>query len=428
MLIYPTARAAGLAAFGAVLALFLTALAPGLWSIGLGWLALVVGLIAADAAISPWPSAVRTDAALPGAMQVGRKDTVSVPVSIPGRFQNIESRLETDAFIETESGPLLHSFSLTPKRRGVGKFVRFWLRWQGPLGLVYKQRTDELDQDVTITSDTRAVEREAINLLTRENIFGVKTQVERGEGAEFDSLREFQAGMDTRAIDWKQTARHRELLTREYRNERNHSVIFAIDTGRLMSEPVENDISRLDHALNASLLMTYVSLKFGDRVGYFAFDARPSLKTGVVSGPRAFTLLQRLTAGIDYSAEETNYTLGLTTLSGHLDRRSLIVMFTDFADSTSAELMLANIAPLMKRHLVLFIAFRDPELERLINHEPEAPDDVTRAVIADTLQRERDLVISKLQRMGALIVDAPSDKIGAGLINQYLKVKKRTLL
>jgi len=103
-------------------------------------------------------------------------------------------------------------------------------------------------------------------------------------------------------------------------------------------------------------------------------------------------------------------------------------MFTDFADSTNAALMLANIAPLMKRHLIVFVAFRDRDLERLINHEPETPDDVTRAVIADTLQRERDLVISKLQRMGALIVDAPSDKIGAGLINQYLKVKKRTLL
>lgn len=428
MLIYPTARAAGLAAAGAGFALLITALAPDLWSIGLGWLALVIALLAADAYLSPWPSAARIDAALPGAMQVGRKETLAVPVSLDGRYTQLESRLETDELLTVEPGAVAHSFSVTPKRRGVGKFVRFWLRWQGPLGLVYKQRIDELDKDVVITSDTRAVEREAVSLLTRENIFGVKAQIDRGEGAEFDSLREFQAGMDTRSIDWKQTARHRELLTREYRNERNHSVIFAIDTGRLMSEPVANDLSRLDHALNASLLMTYVSLKLGDRVGYFAFDARPNLKTGVVSGPRAFALLQNLTAGIDYSTAETNYTLGLTTLSGHLDRRSLIIMFTDFADSTSAELMLANIAPLMKRHLVVFVAFRDKELEHLINREPETPDDVTRAVIADTLLRERDLVISKLQRMGALIVDAPSERIGAGLINQYLKVKKRTLL
>ncbi|MCK5749883.1 MAG: DUF58 domain-containing protein, partial [Oricola sp.] len=251
---------------------------------------------------------------------------------------------------------------------------------------------------------------------------------DRGEGAEFDALREFQAGMDYRAIDWKQSARHRELLTREFRNERNHSIVFAVDSGRLMSEAVEDDLSRLDHALNAALLMAFVSLRFGDRVGFFAFDSRPRLKTGAASGQHAFALLQKMTARIEYSTEETNYTLGLTELAAHLERRSLVIMFTDFADSTGAELMLANVAPLMKRHLVVFVAFRDAELERLINHEPENADDVTRAVIADSLQRERDLVISKLQRMGALIVDAPSDEIGAGLINQYLKVKKRSLL
>ena len=126
-----------------------------------------------------------------------------------------------------------------------------------------------------IASDTRLIEEEAVNILTRENLFGEKIQIHRGEGSEFDSLREFQAGMDSRAIDWKQTARHRTLLTREFRTEKNHSIIFAIDTGRLMSEPVRGGLSRLDHALNAALLMSFISLRLGDRVGFFAFGRAP---------------------------------------------------------------------------------------------------------------------------------------------------------
>ena len=90
--------------------------------------------------------------------------------------------------------------------------------------------------------------------------------------------------------------------------------------------------------------------------------------------------------------------------------------------------MLTNLAPLARRHLILFVAFRDEELEDLIDARPAEAEDAARAVVADGLLRERDLVIAKLQRMGALIVDAPASRIGAGLINQYLRIKRRNLL
>ena len=427
-MIYPTAKAALLVGGGAVAALILAALAPGLWAAGLALIALAVGLLAADAWLSPWPSAVAARLDAPGSLQVGREETAVADISVNGRRFASESRLETNDFIDVAPGAGEHSFRLTPVRRGVGEIRKLWIRWRGPFGLVYKQDVREIGAEPMIASDTRLIEEEAVNILTRENLFGEKIQIHRGEGSEFDSLREFQAGMDSRAIDWKQTARHRTLLTREFRTEKNHSIIFAIDTGRLMSEPVRGGLSRLDHALNAALRMSFISLRLGDRVGFFAFDARPRLKTGVVSGPRAFALLRKLTAGIDYANEETNFTLGLTELSGALDRRTLIIVFTDFADSTSAELMLTNLAPLARRHLILFVAFRDEELEDLIDARPAEAEDAARAVVAEGLLRERDLVIAKLQRMGALIVDAPASRIGAGLINQYLRIKRRNLL
>jgi len=152
------------------------------------------------------------------------------------------------------------------------------------------------------------------------------------------------------------------------------------------------------------------------------------LSTGALSGGNAFAHIQRLAAALDYSTEETNYTLGLTALSGQLSRRTLVVVFTDFADTTSAELMLDNVARLLAQHLVIFVVMRDDELEDLVRQRPESADDVTRAVIAAALLRERDLVVARLKRLGVQVVEAPADRIGPALIDRYLDLKRRDLL
>ena len=184
---------------------------------------------------------------------------------------------------------------------------------------------------------------EAIRLFARDAMFGLKAQLETGDGSEFHALRELPPGMDRRTIDWKQSARHGKLLAKEFRTERNHPVIFAIDTGRLMCEPLLG-APRIDRAINAALLMAFVVAE-ARRPGRAssASTCSPRLFTGATSGAHAFPLLQRLAARLDYSTEETNYTLGLTQLGAALERRSLVVVFTDFADTTSAELMLENV-------------------------------------------------------------------------------------
>jgi uncharacterized protein (DUF58 family) len=228
--------------------------------------------------------------------------------------------------------------------------------------------------------------------------------------------------------DWSSDVCSSDLLIgREYRTERNHHVLLAIDTGRLMSAPSAG-LPRLDRAINAALLLGFVSLRMGDRVGLFAFDSRPRLASGLVAGSQAFPLLQKVASSIDYSTEETNFTLGLTALSGRLDRRALVVVFTDFADATSAELMIENVTRLMRTHLVLFVVFRDEELEGLAAREPQTPDDVSRAVIAERMLKQREAVTTRLRRLGAQIVDAPAEALGSALLNGYLDVKRRDLV
>ncbi len=437
MTLYPTRRAIVLTAAGAPVALAVALAAPQLWAAAGAWVLMVIGLMLADTLLAARPGALTLAVRAPKVLGVGRGGTAEVAASFERRGpREIELALGANERLAVNPGQQRARlsggraearFTLSPERRGDGRLERLWARWQGPLGLVWRQRETAPDQALAVTPDVEGVKQEALRLFARDAPFGMKAQLDTGEGSDFHALKDFQTGMDLRSIDWKQSARHARLVGREYRTERNHHLVLAIDSGRLMSAPA-GDIPRVDHAINAALLLAFVGLKMGDRVGLFAFDARPRVASGVAAGAQAFPLIQRLAAQIDYSAEETNFTLGLTSLAGRLDRRSLVVVFTDFADPTSAELMLDNVARLMRTHLVIFVVFRDQELEDLVRAEPVDADAVSRAVVAHELLRQREAVVGRLRRLGAQIVEAPARELGPALVNAYLDAKRRELV
>lgn len=411
--------------------------APHLWGVAAAWILMTAGLMLADALLAARPSALALTLAAPRVMGLGRPAEATVEASFKGVApREIELAVGVNArlaatpvrqSLKLGGGWGRASVALTPQRRGEGRLEQMWARWRGPLGLMWLQRTETPERAIAITPDVERVKEQALRLFSRDALFGLKAQMETGQGGDFHALRDFQTGMDPRAIDWKQSGRHAKLVAREFRTERNHHVILAIDTGRLMSAPTASG-PRVDQAINAALLVAFAGLKIGDRVGLFAFDAKPRVASGVVAGAQAFPLIQRLAAGIDYSTEETNFTLGLTSLAGRLDRRALVVIFTDFADPTSAELMIENVGRLMRTHLVLFVVFHDEELEALVDAEPAEPDDVSRAVIAAGLLRQREIVVGRLQRLGARMVDARSEDLGMSLLNAYLDAKRRELI
>ena len=435
--VYPTRRAILLMAAGAPLALTLGAAAPGLWLVGVAWIIFAAALVLIDVLSGAKARSLTLTLAAPGQLSINADgEAVIVGIFDKGAPPNLEFALETGPKLGSapprrqavvRGGRAEASFALTPVRRGVAELMQIWARWSGPLGLVWKQVAEAPGRKVAVTVDIEGVKQEAVRLFSRDALHGLKTQLDAGEGAEFHALRDFQPGMDTRTIDWKQSARHGQLPAKEYRAERNNPIILAIDAGRSMCEPIDG-LARIDWALNASLLLAYVSLKLGDRVGLYSFDARPRAMSGPVSGVRAFSALQRAAGGVDYSSDETNYTLGLSSLADRLDRRSLVVVFTEFTDPTSAELMIENVGRLLGRHLVAFVVMHDEELEDLVRAEPRSPDDVSRAVIGQSLLRERDLVVARLRRLGVQIIDAPARAIGTGLLDRYLEIKRRNRL
>ncbi len=432
-MIYPTARAVVLAALGAPAALLLALVAPAWWALAGAWLAFLLTLILIDALFGPGRAAARILLETPGVLGIATRGRMAVRVTFDGAAPRAaELAVETNARLQAEPDRLALRFAggqadaevrLVPVRRGEGEIVRLWLRWRGSLGLVWKQVRQTPVRAIAVIPDIHGVKTQAIRLFARDAVFGLKTQLETGDGSEFHALREVAGAVDPRAIDWKRSARHGALLVKEFRVERNHPVVFAIDTGRTMSEPLLGG-PRLDRAINAALLLAYVCLKTGDLAAVFGFADRPGAFSGMLSGVPAFPRLQRHLAQIDYGDGETNYTLCLTHLSGVLKRRSLVVIFTDFADSTSAELMVENLTRLLRRHVVLFVVLRDEAMEATAAKQPDDARAVARAVTAHALIRSREAVIVRLARLGVCIVDAPAARIGPALISAWLDLKR----
>jgi uncharacterized protein (DUF58 family) len=437
-MLYPTQRAVLLMGLGLPLTLLLAVFNPNLWAMGAGWIALVFGLMMYDMILACAPSALKLDVDTPKSMYVGTTQDIDFIYKINGRGQVIAPEMKLAHNERLESSPgiwyppveddrILGAFRVNAVRRGDGEFETLWTRWTGPLGLMWRQLQQPLNEMVSIVPDTRLVKEKALQIFSRDAAYGQKQQIERGEGTEFDNLREFMQGMDKRAIDWKHSARHRKLHAKEFRTERNHNIVFAIDTGYLMCEPLKG-MARLDWSINASLLISFVSLKYGDRVGYFGFDERPYLFTKPIAGTGSFPHLQKLTSQLEYSTNETNFALGLTSLSKSLMRRSLIIVFTDFVDTTNAELMVENISRLIKSHIVLFVTFKDVEIENLINAAPNRPEDVSKAVIAAAFNKERDIVLARLERMGVQIVRTDIENMSTNVLNRFLDLKRREMI
>jgi uncharacterized protein (DUF58 family) len=436
--IYPTRAGVLAAAAGVPVALAVAALAPGRWATGLAWSLAVVLATVVDALLAPAPGRARLALALPPSAPVGGPVEVRAEVAFDGAGPRAaELALGRDpllamdddgrAWLPLDGGRVAARIATEARRRGTARIAEAWLRWKGPLGLAWRQRRFATAAETRILPDIRPVRERGARIFQRHALQGLVAQLERGDGTDFEALVEYRAGMDRRAIDWKQSARHLKLHAKEFRVERNNQIVFAIDAGRQMVEPVAG-LPRVDRAVSAALLAGWVALKLGDRVAIHAFDAAPRLASGFVSGRGAFAELQRVAAGIDYAAAETNYTYALTTIGQHLTRRSMIVLFTEFPDLTAAGFLVRAAARLAETHLLLVVVLRDAELEEIVDAPPAEPGDVTRAITAAQLLRDRLEVLTRLRHLGAHVVEAPHDQVGDRLVDAYVQLKKRNLL
>lgn len=434
----PTGRAIALFAGAVPVSLAVVLVHESLWPLGLALLTVAIFLCGLDGIQALPPRALNVEARPPEMLYAGSSDSLRLRLvaNRPAPPAEIEMLCDVSENLKapgtwrtpiTAPGIAEAELPLTPIRRGIVRIERIWLRWRGPMGLMERSRTVALSAEIPVVPNVRAVRDAAIRFSARDAQVGIKPQSQQGDGSEFDALREYVPGLDRRSIDWKHSARHLELVCKEFQAERNHQIVLALDTGHLMGEPLDG-IPRLDHAVNNALLLGYASLRHGDRIGLFAFDSQVRFYAEPVGGMHYFNPFLRASSKIESRSDETNFTLGLTELTIRLKQRSLIILQTEFVDTTTTELMVENLARLASRHLVIFATLRDADLDDAIDARPDNLESVARSVIADELSLERLVVFEKLRRLGVHCLEAPSRTIGTALVDRYLMIKNRELI
>lgn len=447
-MIAPTGRLILLIAAGAPLAVLLGLVRPDWWVAAPLWIGLCLGLLALDTLLSASVTRTRLALQAPATVGVGEEfpARLSVSTDAPGGARMARVAVEVDTRLspngrldaplrradDDASGLAAADLALTARRRGPAAILHGWVSWLGPLGLVRKQRHVALDHQIGVVPSIRPVREEGAKLFARDAMVGQRLHARLGEGSEFESLVRFMPGLDRRAIDWKQSARHADLLAKQFETERDNRIVFAVDCGRMMSEPIITPDGlaepRLDRAVSAALTLGYVALRLEDRVSLFAFAGRPRLASREFARLSDFAALRRAAGEIDYGVEETNYTLALASIGASLKRRAMVVIFTEFADANSAELMIRAAERLSAKHLLLFVVMADSELEAIAARVPVTGEDMAGATIAAELLRDRQLVLARLRRMGALVLEAPASGMSSSLLATYVRVKRQGLI
>ncbi|MEH0845266.1 DUF58 domain-containing protein [Micromonospora sp. CPCC 205711] len=322
-------------------------------------------------------------------------------------------------------GEALLPSRLTPTRRGDRPAVALALRSFGPLGLAFRQRagrpaTPPWTLRVLPRFDSRRHLPEKLSRL--RVIDGTQVARGRGQGTEFDNLREYVVGDDVRSIDWRASARRSDVLVRTWRPERDRRLVCVLDTGRTSAVRV-GDEPRLDTAIDAALLLTVLAARAGDRVDLIAAD---TAIRATVTGHHRPALLGRLVtavAPLQPALVETDFALIVGEVLRRERRRSLVVLFTALEAAPLAEGLLPVLPRLAARHRVVIAAAQDPVLTALTGAAPARREDPYAAAAALRALAERDRVRAALARYGVSVVDAPADRLAPAVADTYLRLK-----
>jgi uncharacterized protein (DUF58 family) len=424
-----TRRAISLTAVAIVVVALASARPVLLWP-GLGLLGVTLAGILVDMRRAPGAESIDAARDVDEVISVGAQTPVHLHISARKPVSEIVVRdhyppeFDSDHVIEAVASPAEITYSVTAKARGEARFGDIAVRATGPWGLGWKQSTIPAAQTVQVNADLSAIGRyQALARRGHLAEIGVRTLRRRGEGSEFERIREAVPDDPMRSINWRATARTGRLMAVELIPERAQPVILAIDHGRLMGVGA-GALTKLDHAINASVLLAHVCITSGDRVGLFAFADRVSKQLAASSGPLQVTRYVNAVRSLRPVDIETDYDHTLMRLSQSQKRRSLIVIFTDVVDADQSAALARQCARLRRKHVPLIVAVQDPAIVDMAAAEPVTPAATySRAVARTTLNERRD-ALALLRAAGADAIDADARTLSPALVNRYLEIKR----
>jgi uncharacterized protein (DUF58 family) len=423
-----------LAALVAALVLVALGAASGaLLACGLVLFVVVAAVVFIDSRSAPGPPRVTVERRCDHLFSVGVQNPVTLVVRAPSRAvlqlrDDAPPAMIASAQLHTVHGGGETGYTLTPRARGDATFGNVHVRSRGPWGLGTRDFAAAQPQQVRVDADISAVRvYEALARRGQLDELGVRSLRRRGDGTEFERVREAVPDDPQRFINWRATARTGRLMATELSPERDQPVIACLDHGRLMGVGA-GPLTKLDHAINAALLLLHVALRTGDRAGLVAFadgiTTAVDPRAGVAQLRRLLDALGPLQPG----EIESDYAAALTEVRVRQRRRALIAVFTDLVDRDQARALIAQCALLRRRHLVLVITVRDPAVEDIAKHSPRDAAAVYARAIAAGIAADRADAVALLRAGGVDVIDADVRTLSPRLVNRYLELKRRAAL
>ena len=425
---------------GRVALLLLAGLVPVVLRPTLGtvwlWVLLVILVTIADWWIAPRPGRLDLHRSPRVSVRLGDPATTTLRVTNPSRRRY--AGILRDAWQPTAGATgNRHRIALTPDsrvslttqlrptRRGDLRAVGVTLRVLGPLGLAARQQTREVPGTIRSLPPFASRRHLPSRLARLRELDGRAAVRVRGQGTEFDSLREYVRGDDVRSIDWRASARNRTVVVRTWQPERDRRVILVLDTSRTSAGRVA-DVPRLDSAMDAVLLLAALAARAGDRVEFLAGDRRVRSRLRLTGQDVVAPLQDAMTTLVPIIAE-ADWSVLAGALAGLGRQRALVVLLTPLEPSAIEEGLLPVLPTLTRHHRVVLASVKDPALEQMAAARSDLTDVYGAAAAEQVLARRRQTV-DLLGVLGVDVVDADADRLPPALADHYLDLKARGLL
>jgi uncharacterized protein (DUF58 family) len=421
----------GRAVLLALLGVLPVAAAPSPWTVLVVAL-LLLAVVLVDIALATPVSALRLSRAGDTACRLD--DTAEVRLSVVNGGSRAVRGVLRDAWVPSAgAAPRTHDLdippgerrvlttTLHPTRRGDRRPDRITVRSVGPLGVAARQGRHEVPWRVRVQPPFTSRKFLPERLSRLRQLDGAVALRARGQGTEFDSLREYVPGDDVRSIDWRGTARRSEVVVRTWRPERDRSVLLVLDTSRTSAGRV-GDVPRLDAALDAALLLTALAARAGDRIDLLAFDREPRAAVESVGREDVLPRVVDAMATLEPALVEADGRRLVAEVLRRTRRRSLVVLFTTLDPAPLQEGLLPVLTSLTARHVVVLAAVGDPRVEEMAAGGGSA-EAVYDAAAAERARSERRRMTALLRRRGVEVVDAPPARFAPAVSDAYLALK-----
>jgi uncharacterized protein (DUF58 family) len=319
-------------------------------------------------------------------------------------------------------------YGLTPPKRGRFEFGQIVVRFLSRLGLVWREtRTGEPQFVKVYPNMRRARDVELKALGARSLVASHRKSSWRGEGREFESLRDYVRGDEMRHISWSATARRGRITTRQYQIERDQNILIAIDAGRLMTARIEEE-TKLDSAVHAALALMSATARAGDNAGLVVFGRRIRVYLPPNRGREQMDAVLEALYPIEPEMIEPSYARAFEFIAVNTKRRSLIVLLTDLVDEDGSRELLSSLRLLRPRHLPLVVTIADRDLKAVVRDAPATVGDLFTQSVAEEIIHQREAALRLVESQGGLALDVTAAALAPALLEKYLQVKERGLL